>query len=83
MKSVVVLGLALSGAMLISGVSQARPLYIEEAAVLAPPSNGITYASFGFQSASNGEFALVAAERAGANLEKQDFDALPCAIQTS
>jgi len=76
MKSVAILGLALSGAVFISGVSQARPAYIEESAVLTPPSNGFTYSSFGFQAATNGEYALVAAERADADLRRQDFDAL-------
>jgi len=77
MKSVAILGLALSGSVLMSGVSQARPVYIEESAVLMPPSNGVTYAAnFGFQAATNGEYALVAAERAGSTFETQDFDAL-------
>ena len=76
MKSLAILGLALSGAVLISGVSQARPLYIEESAVLTPPSNGFTYSNFGFQAATNGEYALVAAERADTDFDIQDFDAL-------
>ena len=76
MKSVAILGLALSGAVLISGVSQARPVYIEESAVLTPPSNGVTYLSFGFQAATNGEYALVAAERHGTEAAIRDFDAL-------
>jgi hypothetical protein len=76
MKSVAILGLALSGSVLISGVSQARPVYIEESAVLTPPSNGVTYSRFGFLAATNGEYALVAAERADTNLDVQDFDAL-------
>src|SRR5688572_6501380 len=76
MKSVAILGLAFSGAAFLSGVSQARPVYIEESAVLTPPNNGITYASFGFQAATNGEYALVAAERADTDYERQDFDAL-------
>ena len=59
MKSVAILRLALSSAVLMSGVSQARPVYIEESAVLTPPSNGVTYAAFGFQAATNGEYALV------------------------
>jgi hypothetical protein len=76
MKSLAILGLALSGAVLISGVSQARPLYIEQSAVLTPPSNGFTYSNFGFQAATNGEYALVAAERADTDFDIQDFDAL-------
>jgi hypothetical protein len=76
MKSIAILGLALSGAVLMSGVSQARPLYIEESAVLTPPSNGVTYSYFGFQAATNGEYALVAAERVRVDSEHQDFDAL-------
>ena len=76
MKSIAILGVALGGAMLMSGVSQARPVYIEESAVLTPPSNGVTYSNFGFQAATNGEYALVAAERADADDEIQDFDAL-------
>jgi hypothetical protein len=76
MKLVAVLGLALSGSVFVSGVSQARPVYIVESAVLTPPNNGVTYANFGFQAATNGEYALVAAERADADFQKQDFDAL-------
>jgi hypothetical protein len=76
MKSVAILGLALSGSVLISGVSQARPVYIEESAVLTAPSNGVTYRNFGFQAATNGEYALVAAERVGTESDAQDYDAL-------
>lgn len=76
MKSAAILSLALSGSALLLGVSQARPVYIEESAVLTPPSNGITYSAFGFQAATNGEYALVAAARAGADFDTQDFDAL-------
>src|SRR5882672_5019236 len=76
MKSVAILGLAFSGSVLTSGVSQARPVYIEESAVLTPPNNGVTYSSFGFQAGTNGEYALVAAERAGADYYTQNFDAL-------
>jgi hypothetical protein len=77
MKSVAILGLALFGSALVSGVSQARPAYVEESAVLLPPNNGITYAAnFGFQAATNGQYALVAAERAGGTYEHRDYDAL-------
>jgi hypothetical protein len=76
MKSVANLWLALCGALLISAVSRARPVYIEESAVLTPPDNGVTYATFGFEAGTNGEYALVAAERADAPEQRQDFDAL-------
>jgi hypothetical protein len=36
----------------------------------------VTYSSFGYQAATNGEYALVAATRAGGNFETQTFDAL-------
>ena len=76
MKTVVILSLAL-GSVLFADDSQARPVYIEESAVLTPPNNGITYAAnFGFQAATNGEYALVAAERAGGTFEHRDYDAL-------
>ena len=77
MKSFAILGLAFGAAVLTSGISQARPAYIEESAVLTPPNNGIAYAAnFGFQAATNGEYALLAAERAGGTSEHRDYDAL-------
>jgi hypothetical protein len=77
MKSLAILGLALSATVFTTGVSQARPVYVEESAVLMPPNNGITYAAnFGFQAATNGEYALVVAERAGGTYERRDYDAL-------
>jgi hypothetical protein len=36
----------------------------------------VTYSRFGFQAATNGEYALVAAERAGDDYEVENFDAL-------
>ncbi len=36
----------------------------------------MTYSRFGFQAATNGEYALVAAERAGDDYEVENFDAL-------
>jgi hypothetical protein len=75
MKAVTGLGLAL-GAFLITGVIQARPIYIEESAVLTPPNNGISYSSFGFEAATNGDYALVVGRRVPVDNDTQDFDAL-------
>jgi len=74
MRLFAILGAAL--AVSTYGIAQARPVYIEESAVLTPPSNGVSYAAFGFQAGTNGEYALVAAERAGANFDVHNFDAL-------
>lgn len=55
--------LALVGIALFSvGVAQARPVIIEESAIITAPP-GSTYKDFGWDVGTNGEYALVAAER--------------------
>lgn len=76
MKLLAVLGVALGGSALVAGVIQARPITIEESAVLTPPNNGLTYKTFGFHAASNGTYALVVGTRKDAEPEVTDYDAL-------
>ena len=60
------------------GAAQARPVIIEESAILAPPP-GITYVRFGSVVGTNGEYALVTGDRPPALIEEdqqQIFDAL-------
>lgn len=60
-----------------TGVVHARPVIIEESAVLTPPA-GVTYAFFGYQVGTNGEYALVVGEHPidPENYEIRPFDAL-------
>jgi hypothetical protein len=76
MNKVAMLGLALGASVLAAGVIQARPIYIEESAVLTPPNNGVAYAFFGFHAATNGAYALVVGKRAQTDLETTTYDAL-------
>jgi hypothetical protein len=77
MKNFVRIALALSTTLGGLDAAQARPVIIEESAVLTPPP-GITYVRFGQQVGTNGEYALVTAERptSGEDNEIYPFDAL-------
>lgn len=71
---VVALIVALLGSL---GAAQARPIVIEESAVITPPA-GANYVRFGYEVGTNGEYALVVADHpkpADAFLA-QTFDAL-------
>jgi hypothetical protein len=76
MKNVARLALALSVALSGLGAAQARPVIIEESAVLTPPA-GVTYLSFGWQVGTSGDYALVSGDRpwTGPGLEVQQHDA--------
>ncbi|HEX6639163.1 MAG TPA: hypothetical protein VF033_16020, partial [Steroidobacteraceae bacterium] len=59
------------------GVAQARPIIIEESAVITPPG-GTNYVRFGYQVGTNGEYALVVADhpKPADSFLAQTFDAL-------
>ena len=59
------------------GVAHARPIIIEESAVITPPA-GSDYVGFGYQVGTNGQFALVIGDhpRPSATERDQTFDAL-------
>ena len=75
MKTIALLGLAL-GISMLTGGAQARPVIIEESAVLTPPNNGVTYRQFGFDVASNGQYALVVGLHSEGGFESYVYDAL-------
>jgi hypothetical protein len=77
MKNLARIALALPIALAGLGAAHARPVIIEESAVVTPPP-GIAYFGFGGQVGTNGEFALVLAQRptTGENHEIYPFDAL-------
>jgi hypothetical protein len=76
MKNVARIALALSIALSGLGAAQARPVIIEESAVLTPPP-GVTYLSFGWEVGTSGDYALVSGDRpwTGDNQEIQQHDA--------
>ena len=78
MKNIVRITLALAVALSGFGAAQARPVIIEESAMLAPPP-GVTYVRFGWHVGTNGEYALVTGARplvlVGED-EQQTFDAI-------
>ena len=78
MKNIARIAFAWSLALGGLGAAQARPVIIEESAVLAPPP-GIAYVRFGSVVGTNGEYALVTGDRPPALIEEEQqqiFDAL-------
>jgi hypothetical protein len=77
MKNLARVALTLSIALDCLAAAHARPVIIEESAVLTPPP-GIAYVRFGQQVGTNGEYALVTGERptSGQNHEIYPFDAV-------
>jgi hypothetical protein len=73
MRNAALVGLLLAGL----GAAQARPVIIEETAVLTPPP-GVTYVAFGGQVGTNGEYALTVGShpQPQGGLFAQTFDAL-------
>jgi hypothetical protein len=62
MRSIAFIGMALAAMSSVVARAQTRPVIIEESAILTPPP-GITYKDFGWDVGTNGEYALVTAER--------------------